>query len=93
MDKIYLRENRSGGRPPSPDVAKALQPLVDEGFLDLGTWGGHSPQAQQLWYNRCAQTDLAGAFTWILFSDLDEYLVLMNGCVLLRQIIFPMLYN
>ena len=79
---MYLRENRSGGRPPSPHIAEELQPLVAEGFLDLGTWGGRSPRAQQLWYNRCAQADLAGAHSWILFSDLDEYPVLLNGYAL-----------
>ena len=77
MDKIYLRENGAGV---AVHVAEALQGMVAEGWLELGTWEGQSPQAQQLWYNRCAEPDLAGRQAWILFSDLDEFLVLMDKC-------------
>lgn len=78
VDKVYLRENKYLVEPPSPLLVQAVQGLIDEGFLDLGTWSGQSPEAQQLWYNRCAQSDLAGSQSWILFSDLDEYLVMLN---------------
>ena len=80
VDKIYLRENRNNTESVSQHILDAFGHLVEEGFLDLGTWPGQSPEAQQLWYNRCAQADLAGAQAWVLFSDLDEYPVLLNGC-------------
>ena len=79
MDKIYLRENSNSTRL-SKTISEEFKGLVEEGFLELGTWPGQSPEAQQLWYNRCAQADLAGAQAWVLFSDLDEYPVLLNGC-------------
>jgi hypothetical protein len=78
-DKIYLRENKNT-TVISKQYLAPFQGLIDEGFLDFATWPGQSPEAQQLWYNRCAQKDLAGAQSWILFSDLDEYPVLVNEC-------------
>ena len=57
VDKIYLREN---GDKVTPKIAKALQPMVAEGWLELAAWEGQSPAAQHLWYNRCSQPDLAG---------------------------------
>ena len=80
MDKIYLREN---GAQVSPHIAEALRSMVAEGWLELDAWEGQSPEAQQLWYNRCAQRDLAGRQAWILFSDLDEFAVLMDKYVTL----------
>lgn len=80
MDKIYLRENKNTTAL-SKHFHETFQDLTDEGFLDLATWSGQSPQAQQLWYNRCAKADLAGAQSWILFSDLDEYPVITEGYV------------
>ena len=81
VDRIFLRENTQ-----EPHVSKKftthLQDLIDIGFLDLGTWGGKSPEAQQMWYNKCTEKELGGQYAWILFSDLDEYPVLMNGCAL-----------
>lgn len=60
-------------------MQEQLQDLIDIGFLDLATWGGKSPEAQQMWYNKCTEKELGGRYSWILFSDLDEYPVLMDG--------------
>ena len=76
MDKVFLREN---GASVSKRFKHVLQDLQDDGFLDFGVWEGQSPAAQQEWYNRCSQEDLGGAYSWILFSDLDEYPVHING--------------
>ena len=85
VDKIYLRENRNNTESVSQHILDAFGHLVEEGFLELGTWPGQSPEAQQLWYNRCAQGDLAGAQAWVLFSDLDEYPVLLDGGVAVEE--------
>ena len=77
VDRVFLREN---GLNVSEQYMGAFQEMEDAGFLNFGAWEGQSPEAQQLWYNRCAQEDLAGEMSWILFSDLDEFPVHMNGC-------------
>lgn len=80
VDNVFLRETNT-------DVlqkdAAMFQSLVDEGFLDFGQWEGEDPEATQLWYNRCAAPDMAGEHSWILFSNLDQYMVHMDEYVLI----------
>ena len=61
--------------------AQKFQEMVNEGYLDIGPWEGEPPEATQHWYNRCSAVDLAGAYSWVLFANLDQYLVLMDECV------------
>lgn len=79
MDKVFLREN---GDEVPPELVTATQQHVDSGFLDLGIVPGEKHPNQNRWHNRCSQSDLAGAFSWIAYIDLDEFLILMEKCVL-----------
>lgn len=79
MDKVFLREN--GEEVPEALLAATKQ-HVDSGFLDLSTWPGEKHPSQNRWHNRCSQFDLAGAFSWIAYIDLDEFMILMEKCAL-----------
>jgi hypothetical protein len=74
---VFLREN--GDEVPEYLVT-ATQHHVDSGFLDLGIVPGDKHPNQNRWHNRCTKPDLAGAYSWIAFIDLDEFLVLMEKC-------------
>jgi hypothetical protein len=78
VDKVYLREN---GAHVSTVLAAALQPLIEEGFLDMGTLPGAKHPLQNRWYNRCSKPDMAGQHSWVAFIDLDEYMVVLDECV------------
>lgn len=85
VDKIFLREQADA----VPDaVAERLQPLIDDGTVNLGTVGlatipnSEFLQLQRDWFNRCAKPDLAGLHAWIAFLDLDEFLVVLDQCAL-----------
>jgi hypothetical protein len=80
VDKVFLREN---GENVPAHLVTATQKHVDSGFLDLGTVPGAKHPNQNRWNNRCSQSDMAGAFSWIAFIDLDEFLILMEQCALL----------
>lgn len=77
MDKIFLRENKSEVFRKNAGLFKGM---LDEGFLDFGQWEGQPPKSTMLWLNRCSAPDMAGAFSWIMFSDLDQYMVMLNEC-------------
>ena len=77
MDHIFLKENGAGiPRLLGPRV----QEFVDSGFLTLGTLPGPKHPLQNRWYNRCSKPDMAGLYSWVTFIDLDEFLVVLDGC-------------
>ena len=77
MDHIFLKEN-SGALPPA--LVPRVQEFIDDGFLSLGTLPGPKHPLQNRWYNRCSKPDMAGLHSWVAFIDLDEFMVVLDGC-------------
>lgn len=79
MNHIFLREN--GPRVRASQLP-SLQPFIDSGFLTLDFLPGPKHPLQNRWYNRCSKADMAGAYSWVAFLDLDEFMVVLDKCVL-----------
>ena len=77
VDKVFLREN---AYTVAPDMRASLAPFVARGFLDLGTLPGRKKPNLEDWFRRCSKPDLGGAYEWVAFIDLDEYLVVLQEC-------------
>jgi hypothetical protein len=82
VDKIFLREN---GESVPNEITAATKSFVEEGYLDLGTIKGPKHPNQNLWHNLCSQSHLAGAFSWVAYIDLDEFLVVLEEYALLNM--------
>ena len=77
VDQIFLKEN-SAGLPPT--LLNRVQPWIDQGFLQLSVLPGPKHPLQNRWYNRCSKPDMAGRHSWVAFVDLDEFIVVLEGC-------------
>jgi hypothetical protein len=86
VDKVFFREN---GEKISPEVENVLRSFAESGFVDYGIIPGPMHPQQAWWFNRCSRPDLAGAFSWVLYVDVDEYLVVLNECAPSWQPSFP----
>jgi hypothetical protein len=76
-NKIFIREN-SAEVPRG--IKEVLKPFVESGAVDLGALPGPMQPLQSWWFSRCGRPDLAGAFSWVLFTDVDEFLVVLEEC-------------
>lgn len=83
VDKVFLRENAA--QVPT-SLSQRLAPFVESGFLDLGALPGAKHPLQNRWYNRCSKPDMAGMHSWVAFIDLDEFMVVLDKCALLRRL-------
>jgi hypothetical protein len=72
-------------------LVTATQRHVDSGFLDLGSIEGEKHPTQNRWNNRCSQPDFAGAYSWIAYIDIDEFLILMDKCARQPFLVWEML--
>ena len=84
VDKVFLRENAYAL---APALRASLDPFVDRGFLNLGTLPGRKKPNLEDWFRRCSKPDLGGAYEWVAFIDLDEYLVVLNKCAFLAAML------
>lgn len=77
MDHVFLAENAD--ELPG-EVVPRLQTFLDDGFLTLSTVPGPKHPLQNRWYNRCSKPDIAGGHSWVAFLDLDEFIIVLDGC-------------
>ena len=77
MDSIGVTENSVNV---SADLAAKLSPYVESGILLLDAWGVDSP-AQNYIFAQCFER-FRGTHDWVAFFDADEYLMLLERCVL-----------
>lgn len=75
MDKVFLRENDSVSSMPSE-----LRPYQEDGFLDHALLQGPKHPLQTVWYNDCGVMARKQGYSWVAFLDLDEFMVVLNGC-------------
>ena len=61
-------------------IADRLTPYVDSGFVHLDAWGNDTP-AQVQAFDRCFHR-FRDTHDWVAFFDADEYLMLLERCVL-----------
>lgn len=79
MDHIYLTENSETA---SDAMLSALQEFIDDGFVTFRT--APKPAVQQTIYVECMQQH-RHAHNWLMFIDLDEFLVLRKCVSSLRM--------
>jgi hypothetical protein len=54
--------------------------MTDEGLLHLSSVPGPKHPLQNRWYHRCSKPDIAGKHSWIVFIDLDEFIIVLKEC-------------
>lgn len=77
MDFVFLLENDS-----TSSMADSLATYVTEGFVSHDLLDGPKHPMQTDWYNRCSMKARAAGYTWVAFVDMDEFIVVLDGCVL-----------
>ena len=80
VDTIGIIENNVNV---TTDIAEVLAPFVESGFVDLEAWGSDTP-AQREAFDKCF-TKYKDTHDWVAFFDADEYLMLLERCVIFRS--------
>ena len=75
VEHVYLTENSEA---PTPHVRAEVDDFVEAGFLTYKT--EPQPRSQIKVYYNCMAA-LHAQYNWIAFFDLDEFLILLPGCV------------
>ena len=62
-------------------VRDILEPYERAGVLDFALAPGPKYPLQTNWYNECAKK-ASKLHSWVAFIDLDEFIIVLNKCVL-----------
>lgn len=77
MGAVFLLENDTRSH-----MAQSLASYVKQGFVHHSLMQGTKHPMQTNWYNKCSVRARAAGYTWVAFLDMDEFIVVLDGCVL-----------